>query len=108
MMVSGPRTPVRAPIGGGMLLFPAFGDGTDGPAGIRLAPVPDHGLSWSTPRGGAMGHPAGSITRGPGYDVLVFARGSGGMADAHGSGPCARKGVRVQLPSSPPHRSLSL
>ncbi len=29
-------------------------------------------------------------------------RGSGGMADAHGSGPCARKGVRVQLPPSPP------
>src|SRR5262245_35444621 len=28
-------------------------------------------------------------------------RGSGGMADAHGSGPCARKGVRVQLPPSP-------
>src|SRR5262245_24990844 len=28
--------------------------------------------------------------------------GSGGMADAHGSGPCARKGVRVQLPPSPP------
>ena len=24
------------------------------------------------------------------------------MADAHGSGPCARKGVRVQLPPSPP------
>src|SRR5688572_18480167 len=24
------------------------------------------------------------------------------MADAHGSGPCARKGVGVQLPPSPP------
>src|SRR5690606_26804562 len=34
-------------------------------------------------------------------------RGSGGMADAHGSGPCAREGVRVQLPPSPPPRRAS-
>src|SRR5690606_14845213 len=27
---------------------------------------------------------------------------SGGMADAHGSGPCVRKDVRVQLPPRPP------
>src|SRR5690349_2774108 len=29
-------------------------------------------------------------------------RGCGGMADAHGSGPCVRKDVGVQLPPSPP------
>ena len=28
-------------------------------------------------------------------------RASGGMADAHGSGPCVRKDVRVQLPPRP-------
>src|SRR3989304_1937468 len=28
---------------------------------------------------------------------------SGGMADAHGSGPCTRKGVGVQLPPSAPY-----
>ena len=39
---------------------------------------------------------------GMGYSVPGLPRGSGGMADAHGSGPCARKGVRVQLPPSPP------
>src|SRR5690606_9371535 len=32
------------------------------------------------------------------------ARASGGMADAHGSGPCVRKDVRVQLPPRPPQR----
>ena len=31
-----------------------------------------------------------------------IARASGGMADAHGSGPCVRKDVRVQLPPRPP------
>ena len=30
-----------------------------------------------------------------------IARASGGMADAHGSGPCVRKDVRVQLPPRP-------
>src|SRR3954470_18844176 len=30
------------------------------------------------------------------------ARASGGMADAHGSGPCVRKDVGVQLPPRPP------
>jgi hypothetical protein len=29
------------------------------------------------------------------------ARASGGMADAHGSGPCVREDVRVQLPPRP-------
>ena len=29
------------------------------------------------------------------------------MADAHGSGPCARKGVRVQLPPSPQYGTMS-
>ncbi len=37
--------------------------------------------------------------------VLAFPstqrRASGGTADAHGSGPCARKGVRVQIPPRP-------
>jgi hypothetical protein len=31
-----------------------------------------------------------------------IARASGGMADAHGSGPCVRKDVGVQLPPCPP------
>jgi hypothetical protein len=31
----------------------------------------------------------------------VLARASGGMADAHGSGPCVRKDVGVQLPPCP-------
>src|SRR3954453_20817616 len=30
-----------------------------------------------------------------------IARASGGMADAHGSGPCVRKDVGVQLPPCP-------
>src|SRR5213078_4353865 len=32
---------------------------------------------------------------------LGAARASGGMADAHGSGPCVRKDVGVQLPPCP-------
>src|SRR3954453_13895244 len=32
-----------------------------------------------------------------------IARASGGMADAHGSGPCVRKDVGVQLPPCPPN-----
>src|SRR5258706_2043853 len=111
MMVSGPRTPVRAPIGGGMLLFPGASRGAYEPCGIQLAPTPDHGLSWSTLRGRAMldaGAPCywDAPTWGLGYDVPRFARGSGGMADAHGSGPCVRKDVRVQLPCSPPARPV--
>ena len=39
----------------------------------------------------------------PGRLLLsVLARASGGMADAHGSGPCVRKDVGVQLPPCPP------
>jgi hypothetical protein len=41
----------------------------------------------------------------PGYGprllVSALARASGGMADAHGSGPCVRKDVGVQLPPCP-------
>src|SRR4051812_2064151 len=43
--------------------------------------------------------PAGS--RSPAANV-VARRASGGMADAHGSGPCVRKDVGVQLPPCPP------
>ncbi len=35
------------------------------------------------------------------------ARASGGMADAHGSGPCVRKDVGVQLPPCPRESSLA-
>ena len=31
----------------------------------------------------------------------MIRRGSGGMADTHASGACARNRVRVQIPSSP-------
>src|SRR3954453_6215732 len=33
--------------------------------------------------------------------LFCLARASGGMADAHGSGPCVRKDVGVQLPPCP-------
>ena len=46
--------------------------------------------------------PAGDSGAGTATVFRVVPRGSGGMADAHGSGPCARKGVGVQLPPSPP------
>ncbi len=32
---------------------------------------------------------------------------SGGTADAHGSGPCTRKGVGVQIPSRAPTKALT-
>lgn len=38
-----------------------------------------------------------SLGKGQRYDH----RGSGGMADTHASGACARNRVRVQIPSSP-------
>ncbi len=34
--------------------------------------------------------------------MFFLARASGGMADAHGSGPCVREDVGVQLPPCPP------
>ena len=33
-------------------------------------------------------------------DKMTFVRRSGGMADAHGSGPCGSNTVWVQVPSS--------
>ena len=35
-------------------------------------------------------------------DIIInfVVRGSGGMADAHGSGPCVGNNMRVQVPSS--------
>ena len=39
---------------------------------------------------------------GPRLIMSSLARASGGMADAHGSGPCVRKDVGVQLPPCPP------
>ena len=32
--------------------------------------------------------------------IIYVACGSGGMADAHGSGPCVGNNMRVQVPSS--------
>ena len=32
--------------------------------------------------------------------IIFVACGSGGMADAHGSGPCVGNNMRVQVPSS--------
>ena len=43
-----------------------------------------------------------------GVPVRVARRASGGMADAHGSGPCVRKDVGVQLPPCPPSRPIGL
>jgi hypothetical protein len=37
--------------------------------------------------------------------LLLATRASGGMADAHGSGPCVRKDVGVQLPPRPPRKA---
>ena len=96
MMVSAPRTPVRAPIGAGMLLFPRVSDAAHElrryparpTAGSRSILV--HATGWSNCPTPELRERHGATW------------GSGGMADAHGSGPCARKGVRVQLPSSPP------
>ena len=47
-------------------------------------------------------HTARASNAGASAEPLASPWGSGGMADAHGSGPCAREGVRVQLPPSPP------
>ncbi len=33
-------------------------------------------------------------------NIIDVVRGSGGMADAHGSGPCVGNNMRVQVPSS--------
>ena len=89
--------------GGRMLLFRGTSHGAYGPRGIRLDPRSGHGLSWSTPQGRANNWPSSRHL----LRQLNQPRGSGGMADAHGSGPCARKGVRVQLPPSPPPRATS-
>src|SRR3954447_4311987 len=52
-----------------------------------------------------VGMRGGSLTPRPGCGrrllLSALARASGGMADAHGSGPCVRKDVGVQLPPCP-------
>jgi hypothetical protein len=104
MMVSARGTPVPALIGWGMLLFAGASHGAYELGAIRLAPGPDQGLSLSTRPGRANAQPQQDLAEFRRQDCPCqrIARGSGGMADAHGSGPCARKGVRVQLPPSPP------
>lgn len=98
MMVSGRRSPVRALIGWRMLLFAGASRGAYERGGNPLARRSDDRLLWSTRRGRANT----PTTMSRAAPASANARGSGGMADAHGSGPCARKGVRVQLPPSPP------
>src|SRR5664279_3902102 len=47
------------------------------------------------PRADGRGHPTLRVS------LFGVARASGEMADAHGSGPCVRKDVGVQLPPCP-------
>jgi hypothetical protein len=56
----------------------------------RLSPVACRG-----PTADGRGHPALRVS------LFGVARASGEMADAHGSGPCVRKDVGVQLPPCP-------
>src|SRR6476620_7407045 len=57
-------------------------------------------LRWSAiPVAGVVG--GGSGLRSSGDNLVGVARASGEMADAHGSGPCVRKDVGVQLPPRP-------
>src|SRR5262249_9201233 len=91
MMVSAPRTPVRAPIRRGDDTLPRRFRCC---ARVRRYPA--------RPSAG----PRSILVHATGWSNCPLGRyvtwGSGGMADAHGSGPCARKGVGVQLPPSPP------
>ena len=100
MMVSAPCTPVRAPTGRGCYSSRALhmvltGQVVSGSPRRRIPvyPGPRQRAEQSVRSAPALGASLGRL------DVTW---GSGGMADAHGSGPCARKGVRVQLPPSPP------
>jgi hypothetical protein len=76
-MVSGARTLVRTPIGSGPLLFPGVAHDTVPPGAIRLAPSPDHGLSWSRLRGRAMPDPVPLFRAGlvfPSLRIASFGR----------------------------------